>query len=205
MQTIKRIFPVLLVVLMFTLLLSGCKSGGLFQMEADNNKPLTLTSFKGISTELTAGFPFEMKSDAKEQPIPNDAKEFITKSQRFQGNSNDMAVNVVSVKYKNDLFANLTDKEWRELLNETVEDDMKTMGQQKSIKSFKSNKEEATVDGNPALIVTITYNQGKNNMEGRCVYTIKNNEAWVVICEYKASDSVMQKRAKEVQDSIKIK
>lgn len=202
MKNVKSVFFFLFVTIFSTLLI-GCKLGGL--MENDKDSPLKVATFKGESTELTAGFPFEMSTNSQREEIPEDAKGFVTTIQRFQGNSQDMVVNVISTNYKKELFVKMSEKERMEGIKEIVDDDMKAMRKQNSIQDFQENRQETTIHGNPAIIAIVRYKNAGTSMEGRCMYIIKQNETWVVICEYKASDSTMRNKAEEVQKSIRIK
>lgn len=82
------------------MVVSGCKTGGLFQMKEDVDKPLIPATINGVTTTLNISLPFEMTDKGKEEPIPADVKEYVTKSQRFSGNNKDMVVTLVSVNYK---------------------------------------------------------------------------------------------------------
>ncbi len=200
----KNRYQVLLFIILITMFVSGCKTGGLFQMNEDVNKPLIPVTIKGVTSTLNISLPFEMTDKGKDEPIPADAKEYVTKSQRFSGHNKDMVVTMVSVNYKKELMDNVNENDIKEVLKVAVDEDIQNMNQQKSIQNLQYEIEEGSADGNPAFLVNITYKNGKNNMKGKCIYTIKSCEAWCIICEYMDSDNIMEERAREVINSIRI-
>lgn len=173
MIRLKKTMLFLSVVFFISILSIGCKSGGLFQMNEDNNKALDFVTFKGVSTQLTAGFPIAVSDSGKDYPISDATDDTIKKAQRFQGNSNGLNVTVTFVNYRKDLFDNITDADRKNALREAVKADLKMLQQQKDIHNLKSNQEEITIDRNPAIVVTTTCQYRKDSMEGKLIYTIK--------------------------------
>ena len=200
----KKKYQILLFIILIVMVVSGCKTGGLFQMKEDVDKPLIPATINGVTTTLNISLPFEMTDKGKEEPIPADVKEYVTKSQRFSGNNKDMVVTLVSVNYKKELFVNASTNDIKGVLQTAVDEDMQAMKQHKSIQNLQYKIDESSADGNPALLVNITYKNGKNSMKCKTVYTIKSCEAWCIICEYMDSDNIMEERAKEVINSIRL-
>ncbi len=200
----KYQYQIFLLAILIAMFVAGCKTGGLFQMNEDVNKPLIPATIKGVTSTLNISLPFEMTDTGKDEPIPADVKEYVTKAQRFSGHNKDMVVTIVSVNYKKELLDTANANDLKEVLKVAADEDVQNMKQHKGIQNLQYKIEEGSADGNPALLVNITYKNGKNNMKGKCIYTMKSCEAWCIICEYMDSDNVMEERAKEVINSIKL-
>jgi uncharacterized membrane protein len=204
MKLNKNIYQIFIVVCSMTILLTGCKTGGLFQMVTDNNKPLIPVMIGAESSSLEIGLPFEMKEVSGIGNISDEDKKFITKAQRYQGNNKDVAVNIINVNYKKELFKNDNKGYLKDALKVAAKEDMEVLKQQKSVHDFEYDTEESIIDGNWALIARFTYRNGKDGMMGKCIYIIKNNDGWQIVCEYRAKDKFAEDKVKEIINSIKL-
>ena len=190
------------VLLVMSLFLMGCKSGGLMEMQEDANKPMEQATFWGTSGKMMIEAPFKMNTKAEKIPLEGEAVEAFNQAEKFTGTGNGMAVTIQHGVLKTEIAKNV-EGQVDEFLDEAAGGDVEEVKETKKFRNIKivSNKAKE-IHQNSCRLVVVTYDDNKGRYQTKLVYGVKGQDVWRIGIDMLASDHLADEYSDKIVESF---
>lgn len=180
--------------------LFGCKTGGLMEMEKDDNKPLIKAEIKTEEQSMLIQAPIDMNVKLIPLPIEEDLKDFILKRENVTRNNDKTVCSITHVVFDKRIIEQ-PDYDEKKCLKLFVKEAVDIMQENKQMQDFSIDESEyINIGESTAQMLDISYKANGYKLMKKVVYIIKNNSVWAVCYDMEYND---KKAYKDADNSLK--
>ena len=203
MNKVSFLFTINVIILV--VIFTGCKTGGLLEMEQDENKQFMTQKINIGRKNLIVDLPFEFSSKFENQPVDIPEMEFVDKSEKARQFKDNFSFSVVHNVFSSELLPSIINIGYDEALKVTVDEDFENIKKHSEYKNVKLLSNKSIFIGKySGREILINYVYKSKKVSTKAIYIMFENELLIIGFDFLTDDDGTTKIVDKTLKSIKI-